>query len=70
MAKNEEIVIDQQEVVKPKKGKEVVKVQPTMMDDNRRVTELLKAQRKNMDVDALLGKIQTLEAQLKRAQSV
>ena len=67
MAKKDEAKLEQvQEVQEAPKAEKP----RTAMEDNLRATKLLKKQRQNMDPDALLGQIQTLKAQLKRAQSV
>ena len=68
MAKKDEAKLEQMQEVQeaPKKAEKP----RTAMEDNLRATKLLKKQRQNMDPDVLLGQIQTLKAQLKRAQSV
>lgn len=71
MAKKDEAQLEQvQEVQAEKEAPKKAEKPRTVMEDNLRATKLLKKQRQNMDPDALLGQIQTLKAQLKRAQSV
>lgn len=71
MAKKEAQLDEQmQDVQAEKVATKKPSVPSTVMDDNRRATELLKQKRKDLDHDALLGEIQTLKAKLKRAQSV
>lgn len=71
MAKKDEAQLEdvqsvETETVTPKKPS----VPRTVMDDNRRATELLKQKRKEMNPDTLFWENQRLKAQLKRAQSV
>lgn len=71
MAKKDEAQLENvQEVKAEKVASKKPSAPSTVMDDNRRATELLKQKRKDLDPDALLGEIQTLKAKLKRAQSV
>ena len=72
MAKNNEAQLEEQkqDEKKSEEQKQKPRKPASAMDDNRRASELLKQSRETMSVEALQGKIATLQAQLKRAQSV
>lgn len=53
----------------PVEASEEKALDASILNDNIRATQVLRQARQNLSVEQLQGKIQTLQSQLKRAQS-